>query len=228
MDDLTILDDLELVELSIVDTPANPEAQVVVAKRHDNQEVEMTDNPVDNPKVEELEALKSENEFLRKSLIDNGYVIKSDTVEKKAPEEAVEIDGETIVKSAVPEVVWKKMKADAEALEAARVEKADVELTKRAEKELPNFAITEAKELVKAFSENAEVMTALKAADAVFAEAQEEVGKAAPQEVDAQAEYDALVAKYKDEHKVSHTEAYAAVRKTTEGEALLKEITKKG
>ena len=124
----------------------------------------------DDATAEELEietlkasevALKEENERLRKSLIDNGYVIKADTIEKKAEPEYVEYDGEQINKADIPAPILK-------ALEEAEVAKADAELTKRAEEALPNFNLDVAKSLVKSFAEDETIMEALKGADAVL------------------------------------------------------------
>ena len=86
----------------------------------------------------DIEALKAENEVLRKGLIDNGFVIKADAIEKKAEVEMIEVEGEMVVKSDIPAPVLK-------ALEAAAIEKADIELTKRAGEALPHFDIEAAK-----------------------------------------------------------------------------------
>jgi hypothetical protein len=110
----------------------------------------------DDATAEELEietlkalkpALKEENERLRKSLIDNGYVIKADVIEKKVEPEYVEYDGEQINKADIPAPILK-------ALEEAEVAKADAELTKRAEEALPNFNIDVAKSLIAKFDED--------------------------------------------------------------------------
>ena len=167
----------------------------------------------------EIETLKAENERLRKSLLDNGYVIKADTIEKKAEPEYVEYDGEQINKADIPAPILK-------ALEEAEVAKADAELTKRAEEALPNFNIDVAKSLIAKFDEDESVMEALKGADAVFAESMEEFGKsdADGNFATAQDKLDALVKSYMDENKIKKSQyavAYAAVAKTDEGKALI-------
>ena len=43
----------------------------------------------------EVERLKAENQFLRKSLIENGFIIRADSVEKKEEPEYMEYEGET-------------------------------------------------------------------------------------------------------------------------------------
>ena len=172
-----------------------------------------------NPLSEEVERLKAENQHLRKGLIDNGYVIRAESIEKKAPEEFVEYDGESINKADIPAVILK-------ALEAAEVAKADAELTAKAEEALPNFDVATAKELVKSFEANEEIMGVLKAADTAFGASMEEVGKS---DVDgefttAADKLDALVKSHMDTNsmkKSDYAKAYAAVAKNDEGKALI-------
>ena len=147
----------------------------------------------------------------------NGFVIKAETIEKKAEPEYIEYEGEQINKADVPAVILK-------ALEEAELAKADAELTKRATEALPHFAEDVAKSLVGEFGEVEAVMEALKAADATFAESMEEVGKS-----DADGEFataadkmESLVKSYMDENKMKkgdYAKAYAAVAKTDEGKA---------
>jgi len=167
----------------------------------------------------EVETLKAENERLRKSLIENGYIIKSDAIEKKAPEEFLEYEGDKINKADIPAPILK-------ALEEAEFAKADLELTTKAEENLPNFDVATAKELVKSFEANEEVMGVLKAADKAFGSSMEEVGKA---DVDgefttASDKLDSLVKSYMDTNTMKKSEyavAYSAVAKTDEGKALI-------
>ena len=167
----------------------------------------------------DVEALKADNERLRKCLIDNGYVIKAEAIEKKAEVEMMDIEGEMVVKSDIPAPVLK-------ALEAAAVQKADIELTKRAGDTLPHFATDVAKSLVAKFSEDEAIMEALKAADAAFEASMQEFGKS---DVDGEFatsadKLDALVKSYMDDNQLKKSEfakAYAAVAKTDEGKALI-------
>ena len=176
--------------------------------------------------VDELDLLKAENdtlkiqnEDLRKALIENGFVIKADTIEKKVEPEYIEYEGEQINKADVPAVILK-------ALEEAEFAKADTELTKRATEALPHFATDVAKSLVAEFGEVESIMEALKAADATFAETMEEVGKS---DVDgnfttATDKLEALVKSYMDDNKMKksdYAKAYAAVAKTDEGKTLI-------
>ena len=167
---------------------------------------------------EKFDRLMVENQLLRKSLIENGYVIYADKVEKKSDVEMMEIEGEMVAKSDIPAPVLK-------ALEAAAIEKADVALTKRAEETLPHFDLGVAKELLK-FDLGDEVMAALKAADKLFESTMAEFGKS---DVDgeftsANDKMDALTKAYMEEHKMKKSQyavAYAAVAKTDEGKALI-------
>lgn len=166
-----------------------------------------------------VDTLKLENERLRKALIDNGFVVKAEAVEKKVEPEYIEYEGEQINKADVPAVILK-------ALEAAELAKADAELTKRATEALPHFAEEVAKSLVAEFGDSEGIMETLKAADAVFAENMEEVGKS-----DADGEFataadkmESLVKAYmedKEMKKGDYAKAYAAVAKTDEGKALI-------
>ena len=172
-----------------------------------------------NPLEAEVAALKAENETLRKGLIDEGYVISADAIEKKAEVEMMDIEGEMVVKSDIPAPVLK-------ALEAASLEKADIELTKRAGEALPHFATDVAKSLVAKFYEDEAIMVALKAADAAFEAAMQEFGKS---DVDGEFatsadKLDALVKSYMDENQLKKSEfakAYAAVSKTDAGKTLI-------
>ena len=167
----------------------------------------------------DVDTLKAENEFLRKGLIENGFVIKAEAIEKKAEVEMIEVEGEMVAKCDIPAPVLK-------ALEAAAVEKADIELTKRAGEVLPHFDVNAAKSLVKSFGDDEAVMAALLAADKAFAAAMQEFGKS---DVDgefatAADKLDALVKSYMDENQLKKSEyakAYAAVAKTDEGKALI-------
>lgn len=244
-----LLKQLELEELSLVDRPANAQATVSLFKRDNSQGETMSEElekmsddmkakvkaymdkgygeeeamkmaEEDMKKSEEIEALKAENERLRKSLIEEGYVIKADAIEKKAEPEYIEYEGEKINKADIPAPILK-------ALEAAEIEKADAALTKRAEERLPNFAVDTAKEMLKAVDmlENPEeVMKSLEAADKALGGHFEEIGKSgADSEFEtASDKLDALVKAYQKEHAVSYAKAYDAVYKTDEGKALIK------
>jgi hypothetical protein len=80
--------------------------------------------------------------------------------------------------------------------------------------------------LVAKFAEEETIMEALKAADAVFGESMEEIGKsdADGEFTTAEENLEALVKSYMDENKLKKSQravAYAAVAKTDEGKALI-------
>jgi len=187
---------------------------------------------VEAPEVD-VEALKAdfdrltaENQHLRKGLIENGFVIRADSIEKKAEEEMMDIDGEMVAKSDIPAPVLKALEAAAVAKREHEIEKADLELTKKAEEVLPHFETGAAKSLLKSFSEDEAIMVMLKAADAAFEASMQEFGKS---DVDGEFatsadKLDALVKSYMDENQLKKSEfakAYAAVAKTDEGKALI-------
>jgi len=170
--------------------------------------------------------LREENERLRKGLIEEGYVIKADVIEKKAPVETIEVGGEMVVKSDIPAPVLKALEAAEVAKKQHDIEKVDIELAKRAGEVLPNFAVDVAKSLLKSFSEDEAIMVALKAADAAFAAAMDEFGKSDVNGEFASAtdKLDALVKSYMDTNnlkKSDYAKAYAAVAKTDDGKALI-------
>lgn len=189
------------------------------------EEVEVAEKAEEvNPLEAEVEALKAENETLRKGLIDNGYVITAEAIEKKAEVEMMDIEGEMVVKSDIPAPVLK-------ALEAAALEKADVALTKSAEEALPNFDLAVAKSLVEKFAEEEKIMEALKACDASIGASMEEFGKS---DVDGEFasssdKLDSLVKSYMDDNQLKKSEyakAYAVVAKTDEGKSLINKTYK--
>ena len=170
----------------------------------------------------EIETLKAENERLRKGLLDEGYVIKAEAIEKKAPQEFVEYEGEQINKADIPAPILK-------ALETAEIEKADMALTKRAEETLPHFSVEAAKGLLSAVSKMDEaemLIEALIAADKAFSDKMEEFGKS---DVDgefssASDKVEHMVKSHMEEYgltKKDYAKAYAAVAKTEEGKSLI-------
>ena len=190
---------------------------------------------VEAPEAEliDIEALKAdivrftaENEKLRKGLIDAGFVITAKAIEKKAEVEVMNIGGEMVVKSDIPAPVLKALEAADVAKREHEIEKADIELTKRAGETLPHFATDVAKSLVAKFYEDEAIMEALKAADAAFEAAMQEFGKS---DVDGEFatsadKLDTLVKSYMDKNQLKKSEfakAYAAVAKTDAGKALI-------
>ena len=201
------------------------EAVEEVAEKSDLEAVEAPEVDVEALKAD-VDRLTAENQHLRKGLIDNGYVIRADSIEKKAEEEMMDIDGEMVAKSDIPAPVLKALEAAAVAKREHEIEKADLELTKKAEEVLPHFEAGAAKSLLKSFSEDEGIMVMLKAADAAFEASMQEFGKS---DVDGEFatsadKLDALVKSYMDDNqlkKSDYAKAYAAVAKTDEGKALI-------
>jgi hypothetical protein len=164
----------------------------------------------------EVDALKAENEGLRKVLIDNGFKITKDGVEapeatQEAPKETLEVNGKTVDLSAMPEEAAAALKDMVAAQE-------DSALEAKAKEMFPNMDIAAAKEFAKAdFSE--EAMSALKAADALMAEQFEEAGEAAKEGdmTDPTEKLNGMIADYMKEHSVNEAKATAAVMETSEG-----------
>lgn len=229
----TELTNLVLGELSLVDVPANPLAMAPIFKaetpKGDNMTKE-TDKAEDIQKklddaLADVAKMKSDNEDLRKALIENGFVITKDGVEKKKEEpmpEYIQVDGEKINKAEVPAAILKKLE------DAEKAEK-DSKLEKRAKEVLPNFDVEVAKSLLeKDFDEK--IMEALMAADAAFEAVMAEKGET--QETgdlgDAQEKLDAKVNEVKAEKGLTKELAFAEVAKTSEGRKLIAEAYKKG
>ncbi len=200
-----------------------------------DDEAEEVTEKAEAPEAEavDVEALKAdiarysaENEKLRKGLLDAGYTITAEAIEKKAEVEMMDIEGEMVVKSDIPAPVLKALEAASVAKREHEIEKADIELTKRAGETLPHFAVNVAKSLVAKFYEDEAIMVALKAADAATGAAMQEFGKS---DVDGEFatsadKLDALVKSYMDDNqlkKSDYAKAYAAVAKTDMGKTLI-------
>lgn len=175
----------------------------------------------------DVEKLKADNEALRKSVLEEGYKITAEGIEKKAPEEFIEVEGEQINKADIPAPILKK-------LEEAEIEKAENAIQKRCKETLPNISEDHARVLLKAHDDLveeeakkfAEFMQAL---DNLFDEMTEEVGKSAAQGdmEDPNEKLNALAKAYEAEHNTTFAKAYAAIVKTDEGKALVKKAYQK-
>lgn len=171
----------------------------------------------------EVEALKSEVARLTKALEENGFTVSEQEVEKAAEVEYVEVAGEQVVKSDIPAPVLK-------ALEDAQIEKAQAELRKRAGEILPNFDNEIAASLLAVAKEDA-MVEALKAADAALGASMKEIGESSVEADMASPtdKLDSMVKSYMDENdlrKSQYALGYAAVAKTDEGKALIKQLYK--
>jgi hypothetical protein len=146
-------------------------------------------------------------------------------VAKAAPvEEMVEVEGQSIAKSAIPAPILKKLEEMQKSVEAEA-------LRKRAEEVIPNFKGTadERGKLLKSVGEDEGLLAILKAADAAFAGVYQEVGKtdAANDLKTATEKLNDMVKGYQeDKQEKDFHKAYAAVIKTAQGRALVLETYK--
>ena len=205
-------------DMEKAEVEAEEVSEEVTEKAEEAVEAEEVVSEIDTLKAD-LERLSAENQHLRKGLIEEGYTIRADSIEKQSPVETMSFEGVEVNKSDIPAPVLK-------ALEEAAFVKADAELTKSAGAILPHFAEGAAKTLLKSFSEDEAIMEMLKAADAAFAASMQEFGKS---DVDGEFasstdKLDSLVKSYMDENQLKKSEfakAYAAVAKTEAGKALI-------
>lgn len=176
---------------------------------------------------EEVAKLKAQNEALRKSFLEEGYKITAEGVEKKAPEEFIEIEGEQINKADIPAPILKR-------LEEAEIEKAEAAISKRCKEQMPNISEDHARVLLKAHDDLAEEEAKkfaefMQALDNLFDEMTDEVGKSAAEGdmEDPNDKLNALAKAYASEHDITFAKAYAAVVKTDAGKALIKKAYQK-
>jgi len=246
--------DLELDEVSLVDSPANKSATVALFKR-DTKMAKAKKEEVDKGvcieieiKTPEEEAAAMQMEAQEDQAEDTAEVDKADedmaevemlkaeverltkALEEKAQEDVakaevmIDFAGEMVAKSSIPLPVLKKLEEVQKAQEAQ-------ELRKRAEEELPNFSGTpdQRGKLLKSIGEDAELLALLKSADAAFAGLFQEVGKTDSETglMTADQKLQAMVKARQEDKKEDFYKAYAAVTKTAEGKALLLQTYKK-
>ena len=220
----TILKDLELDEVSLVDVPANPLATVPLFKRYTGEDMtEKTDWEVLAKGFEKekedlkskVDTLEEENEKLKKALEDK------EAVEKAA--DTIEINGEKIAKALIPASVLKH-------LEETKAENDKLTLHKRAEELLPNFkgTLEQRAALVKSVGDNEELLNLLTSADKLFAELFDELGKKDNEGdmLSPSDKLDALAKKYATDNGVTFEKAFSTVVKTKEGLTIYKQLGK--
>jgi len=187
-----------------------------------NKETLMTPEEIEKLQAD-LAVATTANESLRACIIEEGYSI---TVEGLSKEEAsvaefIEVAGTMVDKASLPaEVVT--------ALETAFADKLDATLTEQANRDLPNFAMDDAKALLKLVGSDETTMTALKSADAAIGKLMEETGSTDVdgQMTTAQDKLDALItneiadAGLTGSKSIARAKAMTNVLKTAEGKAL--------
>jgi hypothetical protein len=252
------LEDVDVLELSLVDTPANQHASVVLFKRVAPESLSGYTNPV-NPKtegdgsvtVEELtkklegfqtqvadltkaaadataakEAAEAALDALTKSADDAGLDVEDGKIVKRADPEFVEIDGEKVEKALVPAPLLKALEKQAAEIAKMQADAEKVELAKRGDAELPNLAGTGLAKgrLLKAVEGDAELLKALKAADAAMTNVYKEHGTAALDENSPEAKLDALAKAHAAANGGTYESAYADVTKSGVGADLLAQM----
>lgn len=184
-----------------------------------NQGIKMEN--IDTEKLETLEAkvtkLSSDNEALRKQVLEAGFTITKDGLVAKDKEEMISVDGEQFAVSTLPASVV-----------AALREKADAELTQAATTEYPNLKVSVAKKLYATFGEDEEMKEALSAFNAKMGSFLEEKGDTDPgvEQKTAQEKYDAAVKANMEATGADKITAYANVANTEEGKKLIQAIYK--
>ena len=164
---------------------------------------------------------------LTKSATDAGLDVQDGKIVKRDAPEMVMIDGEAVEKSLVPAPVLKALEKAAANIAKMQAQAEEATLAKRGETELPNIAGTPlAKGRLLALAEkDADVLKALKAADAAMASTFVEKGHSRVED-EASSEYrlDQMTKAYQTAHSVPYETAYAAVVQTNDGRALYKSL----
>lgn len=171
-------------------------------------------------------AAEEARDALTKSAEDAGLDIVDGKIAKRAEPEYVEIDGEKVEKALVPAPVLKAIEAQAARIAKMEAAAEEVALAKRGADELPNLAGTPLAKgkLLKAVGDDAELLKALKAADAAMAEAFKVHGSAEIDEASPEARLNKMANEYAVAKGVAFETAYAEVTKSGEGAGLYREL----
>ena len=161
--------------------------------------------------------LQSDNEALRKQVMDAGFKITSEGLIAKEAPEMIYVGGEQIDASTLPKSVVDALK-----------EKADTELTSLATSEYPNLKASVAKKLYATFGEDEEMKEAIAAFNTKMGSFLEEKGDTDPgvEQKTAQEKYDAAVKANMEATGADKITAYANVANTEEGKKLIQAIYK--
>ena len=176
---------------------------------------------VEDAKIADLTAantkLQSDNEALRKQVLDAGFKITSEGLIAKEAPEMIYVGGEQIDASTLPKSVVDALK-----------EKADTELTLLATSEYPNLKASVAKKLYATFGEDEEMKEAIAAFNTKMGSFLEEKGDTDPgvEQKTAQEKYDAAVKANMEATGADKITAYANVASTEEGKKLIQAIYK--
>ena len=175
------------------------------------EEAKIADLTVANTK------LQSDNEALRKQVLDAGFKITSEGLIAKEAPEMIYVGGEQIDASTLPKSVVDALK-----------EKADTEVTSLATSEYPNLKASVAKKLYATFGEDEEMKEAIAAFNTKMGSFLEEKGDTDPgvEQKTAQEKYDAAVKANMEATGADKITAYANVANTEEGKKLIQAIYK--
>ena len=176
---------------------------------------------IEEAKIADLTAantkLQSDNEALRKQVLDAGFKITSEGLIAKEAPEMIYVGGEQIDASTLPKSVVDALK-----------EKADTELTSLATSEYPNLKASVAKKLYATFGEDEEMKEAITAFNTKMGSFLEEKGDTDPgvEQKTAQEKYDIAVKANMEATGADKITAYANVANTEEGKKLIQAIYK--
>lgn len=208
--------DLELSEVSLVDVPANKSATISLFKRDNDmkdEEIKKFQDQIDTLTADKA-VLTGQVADLTKKLDEAPKL-----VEKVA--ETILIDGEAVLKSAIPASVLKKLETMQDAVEK-------VDIAKRVSDTIPNFAGTDEvkTKLIKSIGSDAELINLLKAADKLFAKGFDEIGKQEDNTdmIDPETKLNKMATDIATEKNITFEKGYAEAVKTPVGKSLLKEI----
>lgn len=168
---------------------------------------------------------------LKKAADEAGFDIADGKLAKRAEPEYIEVAGEKIEKSAVPAAILKAFEAKEQEVALMKAKEAEVALAKRGSTELPHLAGTDLAKgkLLEAIGDDADILGALKAADAAIAKAMEEIGSnPLNDEASASFRLNKMATEFASEHKVPFETAFAEVTKSGEGLRLMNEARTEG
>jgi hypothetical protein len=246
-----IIKGLVLDEVSHVDVPANNGSMVVLWKRATDMKGGDPMKPEDLVKrLEELESMvpKLETslkaaEYKNKKMMDAMEEAGMDAEEtddkmklkKRADPEYIDIDGEKILKSAVPLPLLARLEKQSKELEDIKKAAEMVDLKKRAVENMPNMAGTDDEKaaLMKSVESIADqstreaVLKSLKAADAAVAKSFKEIGSQNVNDTDASVRLEKMAKEKAAADGISYHSAYAEITKSGEGKKLAAEVQSK-
>ena len=211
---------LKLQEISLVDTPANKGARVVMYKRGKPEADASTakEDGMSEDIAKRLEAAEAQVAELTKRAEEAEAALAK--AAEPAPE-YVEIDGQRVEKSAVPAPVLDAIQKQADRIAKMEAEAEAVALAKRGESDLPNLsgeALVKGRLLKAAEGIGDEAVAALKAADAAAALASRSIGKSGGYDAGSPMdELNKMAEDYATKNSVTKAVAFAEITKSGRG-----------